>query len=98
MCAASASCGAAGEEDAGAASESAGGALELVETNRGNYTFCRRYDRSRYKLVDECTGLHSIDMYENLGIVGRGAFNKIYKVPPKMHCAQQPAQYLTLFT
>ncbi len=46
---------------------------------RGNYTFCRKYNRGKLERVPEGAGLQSIDRYENLGIVGRGAFNKIYK-------------------
>ena len=47
-------------------------------TDGGSYTFSRRYTHGRVRFVDG-DGLTSIDMYENLGIVGRGAFNKIYK-------------------
>jgi len=50
-----------------------------MEQTRGNYTFGKRYTRGKYTRVAECSGLQSIDRYENLGIVGRGAFNKIYK-------------------
>lgn len=46
---------------------------------RGDYTFCRKYTRGRVVRVPECEGLRSIDSYENLGMVGKGAFNKIYK-------------------
>jgi len=46
---------------------------------RGDYTFCRKYTRSRVRQVPECEPLRSIDVYENLGMVGKGAFNKIYK-------------------
>ena len=78
---ASSACGVGAAPSAGAGTSADDDAepLDLIESSRGNYTFCKRYDTSRYLLVDECTGLHSIDMYENLGIVGRGAFNKIYK-------------------
>ena len=50
------------------------------ETRRGSYTFGRRYEVGTLKrLRDSEAALRSIDVYENLGVVGRGAFNKIYK-------------------
>ena len=49
------------------------------ETSRNGYTFGRRYTRATQVRVVENAGLQSIDRYENLGLVGRGAFNKIYK-------------------
>jgi len=45
-----------------------------------DYTFGRRYVHKRVVREKESSvGLRSIDCYENLGVVGRGAFNKIYK-------------------
>ena len=61
------------------ATEWAAGEGATNEMTRGGYTFCRKYGGSRWLPIDECDGLQSIDRYENLGIVGRGAFNKIYK-------------------
>ena len=54
-------------------------ALGSQVRRRGEYTFCRRYTTGRLKRVGECEGLQSIDAYENLGLVGKGAFNKIYR-------------------
>ena len=63
---------------ADAAEEEADAADGSGETSRGGYTFSRRYTRGReVRIVG--AGLTSIDSYENLGLVGRGAFNKIYK-------------------
>jgi len=50
-----------------------------VETSRGGYTFAKRYTHAQQVRVVGSAGLQSIDRYENLGLVGRGAFNKIYK-------------------
>ena len=50
---------------------------------RGDYTFCRKYTRSRTKRVPECEGLRSIDVYENLGMVGRGSWSKMLSASVK---------------
>ena len=58
-----------------AAEAAAGGEIE-----RGGYIFGRRYNRAtEVALPAGQSGCQSIDVYENLGVVGRGAFNKIYK-------------------
>uniref|UniRef100_A0A7S0J4K8 Protein kinase domain-containing protein n=1 Tax=Calcidiscus leptoporus TaxID=127549 RepID=A0A7S0J4K8_9EUKA len=67
----------------GADADAATDSPSVIDYTRGNYTFCKRYNRGTYTRVPECTGLQSIDRYENLGIVGRGAFNKIYKAKNK---------------
>jgi len=50
-----------------------------AEVSRNGYTFGKKYNRAEYVRVADVQGLQSIDRYENLGLVGRGAFNKIYK-------------------
>ena len=47
--------------------------------HRSGYIFGKKYNVPRLVRVHEGSGLQSIDKYENLGLVGRGAFNKIYK-------------------
>lgn len=54
------------------------GGSGATEMTRGGYTFCKKYACSRSVSVLE-SQVQSIDRYENMGIVGRGAFNKIYK-------------------
>ena len=71
------------EDSAAAAADAAADALEAAEgseTSRGGYVFGRSYTRATLvPVAQEFLGLQSIDVYENLGMVGRGAFNKIYK-------------------
>ena len=62
---------------------------------RGDYTFCRKYTRSRVRQVPECEPLRSIDVYENLGMVGKGAFNKIYKAKHRESGEVPPPQTRT---
>jgi len=50
-----------------------------MEVSRNGYTFCKKYNRAHHVRIPDTQGLQSIDRYENLGLVGRGAFNKIYK-------------------
>ena len=61
-------------DEAGAAGEAGARGLR-----RGDYTFNRKYTRSRVRQLPNCEGLRSIDVYENQGMVGKGAFNKVYK-------------------
>jgi len=64
------------DDNSGAAAAAAPGATEL---SRNGYTFGRKYNHAKLVHIDGVQGLQSIDRYENMGLVGRGAFNKIYK-------------------
>ena len=72
--------GAGSSSGAGAEAEEAGSADEAEDDAGGiDYTFNRKYTRSRVRQLPNCEGLRSIDVYENQGMVGKGAFNKVYK-------------------
>ena len=68
--------------EAAEAETAATGAVSMPAKDQvaGRYDFTRRYTRaSLVPVAPDASGLQSIDRYENLGLVGRGAFNKIYK-------------------
>ena len=68
-----------GPEPAEGDGESLCDAAVPMEVSRNGYTFGKKYNRAHHVRIPDTQGLQSIDRYENLGLVGRGAFNKIYK-------------------
>ena len=71
--------GAGSSSGAGAEADAPGSADEEEDAGGIDYTFNRKYTRSRVRQLPNCEGLRSIDVYENQGMVGKGAFNKVYK-------------------